>query len=190
MKNLKITIVILMLSIFVISCSKSDDAPEKANFLQELLSVAVFTSTNKELGGGFATSDEKGLVFKPKFKGKITAFVLKLPSTDNVKVTLWDFTAKTKITDAIVNITTPEVDFVKEITPVQLEKDKEYVISYNSLYSYDHINTEKIVYPIVTKNFIITDFLFNNGSNQVFPVSSISDFVINGDCSFIYQKTE
>lgn len=189
---MKKTVSLIIILILMISCSKSDSTPEEANFFQELVSVVGFTTIDRLTGGGFSSENEMGIAFKPKFNGRVTAFALKLPVIVNegVKVTLWDFATKTKITETLLNITAIDVDFKKEITPVLLEKNKEYVLSFNSIYSYNYSKTEKIVYPFESKNFTITDYLFHNGSKQIFPNSSISDFNISGDCSFVFQITK
>lgn len=198
MKTSKTTIFFLVLIIITFSCSKKDDEvtttpkvyPEE-NFWQGFIINAGFTSPTPNN----SALKEFGYKFIPRVKGKINSVVVKLPVSGSVGVRIWDLTTGARIGEEIFTVPTANIDFTKTITPLSINKDKEYVITVYSenYYKYQRTST---VYPINFGNITISNFDFANGT-----ATSLSDFVgsfgsvfigneINGNVSFNFQQTE
>ena len=212
LKTIKIILCICIFSFVAVSCSKEDEVvsqtqtptpaiiyPEE-NFYAIFKTKALFTEAN-----GFAdqTADpaayyENGIVFKPTVKGKINAVNLRLPVTNEsgVRVTIWDKATGTAI--STVNVIVQAVNFnVKKTlpTPVVLEKDKEYVISFYSKNYYTLTRGSKIDYPITSGNIVVTDFYVGASFNPptsaaVFPNTTNFDNEFRDGFSFDFQRTE
>lgn len=198
MKTLKTTILILTLITLTFACSKKDDevtpAPKvypEENFWQGFIINAGFTSPTSIT----STLKEFGYKFIPRVKGKINSVVVKLPVSGSVGVRIWDLTTGARIGQETFTVPTANVDFTKTITPLSINKDKEYAISVYSenYYKYQRTST---VYPINSGNITISNFDFANGT-----ATSLSNFVtsfgsvfigneINGNISFNFQQTE
>jgi hypothetical protein len=196
MKNLKTTIAILILSCMAFSCTKKDDAiPAPKVFLEEsfyekFLSDTGLNENSKD--ADIVTAYEFGLQFKPLAKGSINAFNVQLSKKDpSLRVTLWDVAAKKPITTEFVNVTVANFLVSKKITPIPLEKGKEYIISINTSNARlrERSDNARIKYPIQVGNIEITKYAEVSGSSLQFPVAG-SSYYIAGDCSFIFQQTE
>jgi hypothetical protein len=195
MKNIKTTIAIFIVSFFAISCSKDDSAPtptpapvyQEENFLTSFLSQANFPAPFASSNELFAT--ENGLSFKPTVKGKITSFLIKSPQSQDIEVTLWDASTKTKITSLTIE-TIPNT-FIKGTlsTPINLEKGKEYTISFFSDDRYNYEKATAISYPVVCGNITITNNLVTI-SGSGYPTINADDKFYSGDCTFTFIRTE
>jgi hypothetical protein len=149
------SILALAIVFFITSCSKDDDEPVPKpmiymdeNPLEKYHEKAGFTTVTNFINSG---SYEFGLVFSPNVKGKIKSITVKLPDVNpSLKVTIWDYAAKTVLVTENINVTGSNILITKNITELALEKDKKYVITMNSNDWYkkakpDNSNT---VYPM------------------------------------------
>jgi hypothetical protein len=194
---MKKIISILVLSIFVISCSKSDDTPSQPktfpeeNFLQGYLNNAGLVY---QMEGGGVQYRELAFTFKPLVKGKINSINVKTPQTaGDLYYKIWDKATNTLIRP-LTKITgySSNVDFNKPIEPIVLEKNKEYVfvLQMTNWRVYKKANDSDVAYPITSGNIVILDKLYNSSQ-----ANSIADYSSDlkqyyGDFSFNFQQTE
>ncbi len=193
MKNLlKKTIATLVVTVILFSCSKSDDpAPEVLAPLQDpfpgFLETSGLNNIVPSLNLGFK---ELGLSFSPLVKGKITAIVVKMPETQNgLRVTIWDKSTSTVLRTESIDVMTPDTETIKQITPLNLEQFKDYMISINTNDAYYRTksNQSAISYPFIIGDIKITSFNIKSGTDQVIPSEIYSDS-FRGDFSFKFQK--
>jgi hypothetical protein len=196
MKTIKmVSGAILFLSIFATSCSKDDDdavaptplAPEQ-NPLAGYLAASGFDQklTNQVNLGDY----EFGYSFIPLVNGKMTAIVAKIPDVHNgMRVTVWDKAAGTVLRTETIDIATANVEVTKVITALDLVKDKEYFLTFNSNDWYDHRRTDSanVTYPFTVGDIKITSYSFTSGSAQLMPSSPQLSYYA-GDCTFKFQK--
>jgi hypothetical protein len=196
MKNLKITISILVLSIFAISCSKSDDAPAPKTFPEENFLQGFLSSTGllyRENTGGVQYR-ELAFTFKPLVKGKINAINLKTPQEIGfIYYRIWD-----KSTGVLIRPFTKiegyssNIDYKFAIDPIVLEKNKEYIFAVHmtNWRNYTKANNGAISFPVTSRNITILDNLYNaTQATSVSNYTSITD-EYKGDFSFSFQQTE
>jgi hypothetical protein len=203
MKTIQSKIVIFIAVIFATatllsSCSKDEDpapAPtptatvyQAEDFLASFLSQANFPAPAASIDEQLV--QRRALVFKPTVTGEISKFKLKLPKTGVFEVTLWDSTTRTSIMSEDVIITNPLNTYVVSITPtIKLEKNKEYAISYKSNHQFAYEKTTNLNYPIVCGNITIIKSI--SGVTTGYPDTNlISNKTYNGDCSFVFTRTE
>ncbi|SHM90740.1 protein of unknown function [Chryseobacterium carnipullorum] len=184
-------------SVFLItSCSKNDDEsiPQpivyaEENPLAKYQENAGFTMTTNFINSG---NYEFGLVFSPNVKGKINAITLRLPDVNpDLKVTIWDYTAKTVLRTEMVNVSASNTLFTKVIAELALEKDKKYVITMNSndWYKKTRPDNGNAVYPITAGNIKFLEYRWLSTSSQIFP-TNISFNYNGGDLSFNFQQVD
>jgi Domain of unknown function (DUF4082) len=189
MKSIKKTFVILLITFFSFSCSKSDDNNTKKypeeNFISQFL---IKSGVGDPIDFPDRDNFEVGFVFKPIVNGKINSLVIKVPQANNsLKVTLWD-----KVTGDIIKVEIVNVgagaNTIKVIDPIPLVKDKEYVLSFTakSYYGY-YVSQDYIHYPINCGNISIIDSVSTTGANMM-PISPSTLFY--GNLSFNFQQTE
>lgn len=171
------------------SCSNDDSSsfPEQ-NPLAEYLSKAGFDQSKQDIkdGGDY----EFGFSFKPTVKGQINAIVAKIPDAQlEMRVTIWDASTKTALRTELVDIPAAGQEVTKKITPLILEKDKEYIITYNGNDWYDHRKADNsaAVYPITAGDIQITGYGFAEGTAQAFPTVMLKNYYA-GDVSFKFQQ--
>ena len=195
MKTFKIVIAILATSIITISCSKDDPVPTA------VLPVLVAPEQNPLPGYLIATglsqitpnvnsSDyEMGFSFIPLVNGKITAVVVKIPDARlSMRVTFWDKTTATPIRTQTFNFPTTGVELTQPISPLDLVKDIEYLISLNTNDWYEHRKPiGNAVYPVTVGNIKITGYSFIIRTTQVMATITPTT-IYEGDCSFKFQK--
>ena len=188
---LKIAIV-LFLGLMSVNCSKDEDTivyPEQ-NPLDLYLSESGFDQAKVDV---INSSDyEFGLSFKPTVKGKINAIVAKIPDAQaGMRVTIWETTTKTILRTELVDVATAGVAVTKEITPLELDKDKEYTITYNGNDWYNRKKTDNsvVVYPFTAGDIQITGYGYASGALQVYPTAFPMNYYA-GDVSFKFQRTE
>ena len=192
MKNLFKIITILLLLTTIFSCSKDESKPTiypEENPMQGILTKTGFNQVSPHLD---YPSTEFGFSFKPSVKGKINAFVVKIPSSNsNIRATLWDVATKTVIRTEVIEVTNANSSTTKTIIPIELTINKEYLLSINTnqYYDYFEINDAVANYPLAINNIVITNCSFLETSNQTFPTISL-DTEIFGDISFNFQRTE
>ncbi|MDN5477898.1 MAG: DUF4082 domain-containing protein [Chryseobacterium sp.] len=184
-------------SVFLItSCSKNDDEsiPQpivyaEENPLAKYQENAGFTMTTNFINSG---NYEFGLVFSPNVKGKINAITLRLPDVNpDLKVTIWDYNAKTVLRTEMVNVSASNTLFTKVIAELALEKDKKYVITMNSndWYKKTRPDNSNAVYPITAGNIKFLEYRWLSTSSQIFP-TNISLNYNGGDLSFNFQQVD
>ena len=198
MKTIQTTITILAIIIFTFSCSK-DDAPAPIqpvvlaplqDPLPEYLAVTGFDQKVTEIIDE-PSNAERGFSFIPLINGKMTAIVVKMPSVNNtgMRVTIWDKIVNAVLRTETINITTANTVTTKTITALDLLKNKEYFITFNSndRYKREKTNGSNATYPIAVGDILITGFSYQNGSSQSMPMTPASNY-LSGDCSFKFQK--
>jgi PBP1b-binding outer membrane lipoprotein LpoB len=193
MKTLKTILTVLSLFLLISSCSKDDD-PTPVNYseenpLQEFLTkTGFYQETMEQTATGELLA---GLSFIPKVKGKINSLLVKIPAINsNLKVTIWDKTSGTLLRQEIVNVSSADTEIMKEITPLQLEKDKTYVISMQTNKAYVRYKTDQTnaPFPVTAGNIQVLSYI--EGINlSTIPNANYYNLYA-GDCSFKFQQTE
>lgn len=195
MKTVKFLTAIVALAAISFSCSKDDATPTPLpvypteNPLTGFLTASGFnqTTTNQVNNGDY----EFGYSFIPQVTGKITAVVVKIPDAHaNLRVTFWDKTAGTIVRTETLDIATAGVEVTKDITALNLVKDKEYFITFNSNDWYNHKKSDNsaVTYPFTVGNIKITSYSFISGTTQAMPTSPQTTYYA-GDLSFKFQRT-
>ena len=192
MKTFKSILIVLVATVFTVSCSS--DKEDKPTFKTENPLDAYYTATGFTTITNFINSGdyEFGLAFTPTVKGKIKAITLKLPATNpSVRVTIWDYTAKSVIRSETLNIATADVQVSKEISELALEKDKKYMITMNSndWYKKNKADNSNVTYPIIAGNITFIEYRWISGAAQTFPTNVSANYNA-GDLSFDFQQTE
>ena len=187
---------LLSLSLSVINCSK-DDAPAPAPLavlapLQDPLPGYLAASGfNQKITPSINGTDyEDGYSFIPLVNGKMTAIVVKIPDARlGLRVTVWDKVAGTVIRTETIDVATAGVEVTKQITALDLVKDKEYFITMNTndYYEYRKTDNTAVTYPFIVGDIKITSYGNKYGTAQVMPLNQELRFY-SGDCSFKFQK--
>ncbi|MGG5207359.1 hypothetical protein ACQWU4_00330 [Chryseobacterium sp. MIQD13] len=190
------TIIILNSVFLITSCSKDDDeqVPEpivyaEENPLNKYHENAGFDTTTNFINSG---NYEFGLAFYPNVKGKINAITIKLPDANpNLKITIWDYTAKTVLRTEMVNVSAANTLMTKAIEELALEKDKKYMITMNSndWYKRTKPDNSDAVYPITAGNIKFLEYRWMSTSAQAFP-TNVSLNYNGGDLSFNFQQVD
>lgn len=193
MKTFKTILIVLVFAVSAISCS-SDDKDNTPKFETENPLTAYYTATGFSTVTNFINSGdyEFGLAFTPTVKGKIKAITLKLPATNpSVRVTIWDYTAKSVLRSETLNVATADVQVSKEISELALEKDKKYMITMNSndWYKKSKADNSNVTYPIIAGNITVIEYRWISGTAQTFPTNVSANYNA-GDLSFDFQQTE
>ncbi|WP_298393522.1 DUF4082 domain-containing protein [Flavobacterium sp.] len=189
----KLVLFIALIALTLSSCSKDDDTTpvtfQEENPLTGFLQSSGF-NFYKNIASNIGGEAEMGFSFIPKVNGTINALVNKthVPNS-NLKVTIWDKVTGLAIATNFVNIVNPGVELVTNISPVSLQKNKEYIISVKTqfYYIYEKQNAANQVYPVESGNIAITGSLDGN-ANQL-PNLAISNS-FTGDYSFIFKQSE
>ncbi len=196
-KSVKILLLLVVLgtTFTISSCRKDDDNKPPVEYAEE---NPLAEYLNKS-GFGQKTSNmvdygyfEFGLTFTPLVKGKIKSLTFKIPgAATNVRVTIWDATTKTVLRTETIASVTANTEVIKNITPLELEKDKKYAITYNddSYYYRQKTDGSATTYPILTGNIRIDGYGYSDGATQTFPLYPRDNYYA-GDLSFIFQQTE
>lgn len=190
MRNFLLPVMAILIS--VTGCKKKDVVktfPEE-NPLSAYLSAAGFTQVTTNFVN--AGSYEFGIKFTPLVKGKINAIKFKIPdAATNIRVTIWDATAKTILRTETIPSATLNTETSLSISPLMLDKDKMYMITYNGNDWYKRSKTDGTVttYPITAGHISINGYSWIGGANQTFPTTVSNDYYA-GDLSFVFQQTE
>jgi hypothetical protein len=192
-------VALLSSTLFLTYCSKDSPAtptPPTATVFPEVNPLAGYlasTGFDQKTTNQINLGDyEFGISFKPTVNGKINALIAKIPDVHTgMRVTIWDKAASTVIRTESIDITTAGVEVTKTITPLNLLKDKEYFITFNSNDWYDHRKTDSsnITYPVTVGDIQITSYSFIDGSEQAMPNAPQLSYYA-GDLSFKFQKTQ
>ncbi len=163
--------------------------PEQ-NPLEGYLSATGFNQklTNRVNFGDY----EFGISFKPLVKGKITALIVKIPDIrTGIRVTIWDKSAASILKTESLDVTSAGVEVAKTISALDLVKDKEYFITFNSNDWYDRRKTDNapVSYPITVGDIVITGYSYKSGTAQEIPDSQQLNYYA-GDLSFKFQRVE
>jgi hypothetical protein len=194
MKTLqKVSILILLL--FLTSCSKDDDPTPNVPVYNEenpLQSFLTTTGFNQQTMEQTATNDLlAGLSFKPTVTGKINSLLVKLPViNNNLKVSIWDNATGNLLRQEIVNVTSANTEITTQITPLQLEKDKIYVISMQTNTAFVRYRTDQTnaSFPITAGNIQILSYREGTSTTTI-PTENYYNLYA-GDCIFKFQQTE
>ncbi len=197
-KRVKILLLLVMLgTTFTISSCRKDDEDKtqpveytEENPLAEYITKSGFGQTTQN----FINSGvyEFGFKFSPLVKGKIKAITFKIPdAATNTRVTIWDATTKTVLRTETIASVTANTEVVQNITPLELEKDKMYLITYNGndWYNRKKSDNTNTTYPIKAGNISITGYNWMSGTAQNFPLTESNNYYA-GDLSFVFQQTE
>ncbi len=186
---------ILCSILFVFSCSKEEQPTtikyEEENFLTGYLQQTGFdnftsTTIDRQENCEFCTA------FTPLVKGVITALQVKLPASNpSLRITIWDAATKIAIKTVIVNVAQANTAYTFDIEDFQLQKDKDYAISFNSndYFVRRWPSDDEANYPITVKNIKINSFSYDEGLNQTYP-SVILKRSYLGDLSFNFLQTQ
>lgn len=195
MKTIKIVSgAILCLSIFAISCSKDDEATPETPLAPEQNPLAGYLTASgfdqRTTNQVNLSNYEFGYSFIPLVNGKMTAIVVKIPDArTGMRVTVWDKVAGSVLRTETIDIATAGVEVTKAITALDLVKDKEYFLTFNSNDWYDHRRTDNanVTYPFTVGDIRITSYAYRTGTDQGIPnVPTLSYYA--GDCTFKFQK--
>ena len=190
-------VLLLSLSLSITNCSKDDDPaptpPLVVAPLQDPLAGYLAASGFNQKTSNVVNDPnnfEFGYSFIPLVNGKMTAIVVKIPDARlGMRVTVWDKVAGTAIRTETFDVPTANVEVTKQITALDLVKDKEYLITFNSndWYYHSKTNDAAVTYPFTVGDIKITAYLYKTGSAQSVPDMSVSSYYA-GDCSFKFQK--
>lgn len=190
MKTLKLLIAFLAIGTFTIACSNDNESntihPEENPF-PTFLTNSGLNSVNGQINSG--QYYEAGLKFKPTVNGTINKIFVTLPDAQtDLRITIWDAATETILRTEIIETVIAETETSKTITPLTLQKNKEYTISFNANDWYQRNNSNgSIPYPITAGNIQITGFLSGMGTSQIYPSDSHSS-AMAGDLSFAFQR--
>lgn len=191
-KNLLKVVTILSLSFLFVNCDK-DDSPADLAPLQDPLPGFIVASgfdeeTSNRVNREFFV--EAGISFIPMINGKITAIVVKIPDANpNLRVTIWDNVTKSVIKTIFIDVPAANVEVIRQISSIDLIKDREYIVSFNTndYYLRFKTNQNQISYPFLIGDIQINNVLLNNGTAQTLPGTKTFN-TYYGDCSFKFQK--
>lgn len=181
------------IGVFLTNCSKDDDPPAEvlAPLQDPLAGYLTATGFNQKTTNNINNGDyEFGYSFIPLVNGKMTAMVVKLPDVRlALRVTVWDKAAGTVLRTETLDVPTANIEVIKQITALDLVKDKEYFLTFNSNDWYDRRKTDgtAVTYPFTVEDIKITSYSFITGTVQAMPISPQTTYYA-GDCSFKFQK--
>lgn len=187
----KIASISLLAVVMLTSCSK-DDEPNPVTYQEEnpiptFLQISGFNFSRSTVASG---DSEVGFGFTSKVTGKINSLIAKLHvANPNLKVTIWDKDLGTAIATNYLNVATANTDATMSITPVVLQKNKEYVITMKTSYyfQYQKQSVANQTYPVDSGNISITG-CYGGNPNQMPGINPSNYFL--GDISFVFQQTE
>lgn len=178
------------------SCRKEDDEviPQPKVYAEEnplaaFLIASGFTKVVETVNSGYY---ESAIVFAPTVNGKINAVTLRIPDVaTNVRVTIWDNATKAVIQTILIDVSSSHTTVTKSIDPLNVEKDKEYMISMNTNDWFENGKPAggDATYPITVGNIKFLGYRWGSGGTQKYPINSSSSYTA-GDVSFIFQQVE
>lgn len=191
MKNQFTPFFLTIIAMFILlSCSNENDdreVYEEQNFLSGFLQTSGFNHTELSFIG---YPIHFGYSFTPLVEGKINSIVIKVPLEyeENI-ITLWDKSTGEPIASKTVSLPA-EYEVTVDVEPIQLIKDKEYIISITSMASYARSNNtfDNAEFPIVEGDIQI-NYCSMGGNSETMPNSVIYNYYF-GDLSFNFQRTQ
>ena len=200
MKKLQNIIAVTLVTIFALSCSKNDEVPITPAVVNPIIyneenpfNAFIATMSNSgQVSNSIYGEVQWGYIFKCTERGKINSLMIKIPVINNaLKVYMWDKATLALIKTEIVNVSAANVNIIKIVTPILLEKNKEYVIT---IFSDDYIvhssPSGAVSYPVVAGTIQILGTL--SGVDGACPtgIGNGSSNSYRGDVSFNFQRTE
>lgn len=190
----KINLFTLFFILCLVSCSKENTSeptpltPSIQNPIQGFLSSTGLDQETLQTSGA---CNEYGFSFIPLVSGKITSVSVKFPVPHSTRVTLWNKQTGLILHTEYINVTAGNTVFTRNITPVTLADNIEYLLSFNSGDYYIHRrignNLPNITYPVTVDDIRITSHAYALGTSQTMPnVPILKSFI--GDCNFIFEK--
>lgn len=182
-----------ILSVSVISaCKKKNNEPPVTEPQNPLAGYLAATGFNQKKDNfiNAPSSYEFGLSFKPLVNGKLTEIVVKIPDINpSLRVTIWDKATATILRTELIAVTSSDTEIIKLISPLDLVKDKDYFISFNSSDYYNRSKTDNSAstYPVTVGDIVITSYAFRTGTAQIMP-TNVQTTYYAGDLSFKFQK--
>lgn len=192
-KTLLLVAVMLTLSSVFVNCNKDEDPAETVVVpIQDPLPLFLTASGFNQavlnwIDGPFF---ELGYSFIPMVNGTINAIVVKIPAPSiGVRVTIWDKLNGTMLRTESVDVPAADMEVTKQIADLNLVKNREYIISFNTNKYYRRVKTDNsnVIYPFTFGDIQITDVLYGNGTAQTIPSIKQFDRYL-GDCSFKFKK--
>ena len=175
----------------LISCSNDDDNNAPAYASQNPLAGYLEAANFSKITEFKNSSDfEFGISFIPTINGKITAITAKIPDVhSDMRITIWDKASKTVLRTELIDVMSSGVEITKEISAFAVEKNKEYMFTFNSNDWYEHRATDNAdaAYPLTVGDIKITGYGFVSGTAQTIP-NILPNNYYAGDISFKFQK--
>jgi len=190
MKKSKLsTLLITLCATILVSCGKDNPTVITENPMASYLTASGFSETTSDIDDG---DYEFGISFIPQVAGKITAIVVKLPDNQtNLRVTIWDVAMKTILRTETIATAMADVETSKNITPLSLAKNKEYMITFNSndWYNHEKADSGDATYPILAGEISVTGYAYSDGTTQTFPTNFQTDYYA-GNLIFVFQHNK
>lgn len=197
----KFVVLMLLAAVFTNGCKKDKTVPSEtpvkaASGNRNLLdSFVLFPS--------FGTSYEIGSKLYFTKNGKITKLGCRAGNKGTFAVSLWDFETSTLLASTSVTIEDSSRFTYKGITPLEIVKNKRYVVSLNLTsggnpkdywlyYKKNSAGTdiEFNVFPVTTGNTVIEDSRYAESSTPVFPGTVNSPWMFSAGADLQFEYTE
>lgn len=206
MKNLRIrkglslmvkSVLILLFSLLIITGCRKDDEPEQTVVYQEespfqdFLSAIGYNTQSTKIDDDYSWS--LGLNFTPLVKGKINGVKVKLPAANpQLKITIWNALTGTIIRTETVNVAAANTQYTFTFSPLELQKDQPYIISFLSddFFIYQKTTGQNGTFPVKVGNINIEKTSYALSSNlytPTFPDKSEGSAAY-GDLDMIFQQ--
>ena len=190
MKNiLKIlTALIIIISVSLASCKKSDDALPSEKPTQAFLKDSTVTFSKGNLG-----NYELGFKFYSSKAGSINQLGLYVPEAGVYAVSIWDFDSKALLAQKVITVSTSSTYQYENITPLLIVANKKYVLSYNTnskLYFRNMSKTNTALYPFTKGNITIEGNYYSPSTTSIFPLTLNNLSYFFGFPDFNFQPTK
>ncbi|MGV9003202.1 hypothetical protein [Flavobacterium sp.] len=205
MKNI-VFLILLSFSLITISCSTDEIAepevvkPEEIqvnepfvdeNPLQNFLNLTGYNQ-HQLLSCDLNAFEEVGLSFKPLEKGVLHTIMVKLPIINtNLLVTIKDVAANQILRIETINVDTANMETIKAIVPIELDKNKIYTITMKTNLHYKRFRTDysQPQLPVIIGNLQIISPISTEFSPDGITTGGTGNFY-SGDCDFTFLRTE
>lgn len=195
MKNIIYSAAFAITFVALVSCS-NDEQPIPVAFTEENPLPGLLQQTNLGQRTLSYIDDnnyyDMGIAFVPMVKGKINSFIVKLPESHRqVRITVWNRTTRAILMTTYIDVLSANTNTLLEITPLALEKDKEYVVAISSddYYMLFQENGSSVTYPVTVGNIKINGGTDQMGNGQEMPEFYTAN-AISGLVTFNFQQTE
>jgi hypothetical protein len=205
---MKIFLIPVLFSFFlmIISCSNEDvnietmaeslELPVDTNFTDENPLPTFLSATryneHQVLCSNTRVFDEVGFKFKTLEKGIVNSLIVKIPIVNsNLIVTLTDSYSNQVIRTESLNVITANTPTLKNIVPLELEKNKTYYITMrtNNYYKRFRSDFSQPQYPVSVGSITIITPVTTAFSPDGVSFGGSGNFY-SGDCSFTFLRTE